>query len=456
MEKGNISYWYRTMGGVPKRSPALSHSDTADVCIIGGGFTGLWSAYYLKRQKPNLKIIVLEKEFCGFGASGRNGGWLSGVFGWSAEKYAQTSGIEPARELVRKMQASVQEVLTQTKIIGVNIDAHETAELSVALNPAQLERLHQDAQSRAYWGEKNLTVLTADAVRKTISIPGALGATRSHGVARINPAKLIRGLYDHLVANGVEIYEESAVSAISRGLIETDYGTVKATSIIRATEGYTSTFDGLRRDILPLNSAQIVTQRLTQDQWAKIGWTGRELLGDYANMYCYCQRTPDGRIMVGSRGTPYKFGSRFDAAGVPDAATIRQLTNILFRYFPSLKGIQIDHAWGGILGVPRDWCAQVVSDAEAGIFSAGGYVGVGVATSNLAGRTLADLVLEQETNLTALPWVNRQTRKWEPEPFRWLGVRGMYTLYRVADWFEARSGLRHSPLATLGSWITGR
>ena len=153
---------------------------------------------------------------------------------------------------------------------------------------------------------------------------------------------------------------------------------------------------------------------------------------------------------------PYRYGSAIDANGAPDGETIRRLVGILHRHFPAAKDAKIDHAWCGVLGVPRDWCATVGMDPPTGIGWAGGYVGVGVSTSNLAGRTLADLARRQDTGLTALPWVNRRVRPWEREPFRWLGVTGMYALLNAADRREARPGAGPSRLASFGNWLTGR
>ena len=255
---------------------------------------------------------------------------------------------------------------------------------------------------------------------------------------------------------GVRIAEGTTVTDFSQGRVVTDHGTVTAPIILRCTEGFTATLPGLRREWLPLNSAQIATEPLPAEVWKTIGWQGHEIFGDFDNAYCYCQRTREGRITVGARGIPYQFGSRVDANGAPDAETIRRLTATLHKHFPATRPYRIAHAWCGVLGVPRDWCATVGLDPATGIGWGGGYVGVGVSTSNLAGRTLADLALRRDTDLTALPWVNRRVRAWEPEPLRWMGVHGMYALYRLADQREALHGGAPSRLASIGNWLTGR
>lgn len=457
MRTGDVSFWYRDIGGLPSRRPTLSGNQTADICIIGAGYTGLWSAYYLKKTAPDLKIIVLEKNFAGFGASGRNGGWLTGGFAWSPEKYLSNGRPEDVLALVGALNASVDEVIRVADAEGIEADILRTDELMVATNPAQLVRMKAEIAHRRKWGEAaRIFELTKDEARARVNIPGVLGAMGVAGVARVQPAKLVRGLARVVEAAGVVIAEGTEVTAIEKGKVTTPFGQVSAPVILRATEGFTATLPGLKRDWLPLNSAQIVTEPLSQAVWDRIGWQGYEILGDFKNSYCYCQRTREGRITVGARGVPYRFGSSLDANGAPDSETIRRLIAILHRHFPAAAEAQIDHAWCGVLGVPRDWCATVGLDPETGIGWAGGYVGVGVSTSNLTGRTLCDLALGRKTALTALPWVNRKVHKWEPEPLRWLGVHGMYGLYNAADKRDERGGPRPSRLASFGNWLTGR
>jgi glycine/D-amino acid oxidase-like deaminating enzyme len=276
------------------------------------------------------------------------------------------------------------------------------------------------------------------------------------GMARVQPAKLVRGLALAVERMGVRIAESTEVLSYEAGQIHTPQAILRAPIILRCTEGFTASLPGHKREWLPLNSAQIATVPLPPEAWAKIGWDGHELIGDMNNAYCYCQRTREGRITVGARGVPYKFGSKMDKNGEPDAETIRRLTEILHQHFPEAANYPIDHAWCGVIGVPRDWCATVGLDPKTGLGWAGGYVGVGVSTSNLAGRTLADLALGRDSKITKLPWVNRHVRQWEPEPFRWFGVHLMYKLLRIADKREAALGIPPSKFAKFGNWLTGR
>lgn len=454
---GDVSFWYADHGMPQTRRPALPGDTAADVAIIGAGYTGLWTAYYLRQAAPHLRVVVLEKDFAGFGASGRNGGWCMGSFAWHHERYARTHGRDSVLNMVAALHQTVPEIARVCAAEGIDADLRETEELMVASNPAQLQRLNEEIEHLRHWGEgPRLKVLSADDLRQRISMPGALGAASLSGMLRVQPAKLVRGLADAVERAGAEIFEDTEVLDYAPNRVTTAHGTVTAPIILRATEGFTASLPGHRREWLPLNSAQIATVPLPPEAWAKIGWEGHELIGDMANSYCYCQRTREGRITVGSRGVPYRYGSAMDQNGAPDPVTIQRLIDILHQHFPEAAKYPIDHAWCGVIGVPRDWCATVGLDPATGLGWAGGYVGVGVSTANLAGQTLADLALGHQTDRTALPWVNRRVRPWEPEPLRWMGVHSMYGLLHAADRRESRSGQPASTLARLGHWMTGR
>ncbi|RUX21453.1 FAD-dependent oxidoreductase [Mesorhizobium sp. M2A.F.Ca.ET.042.01.1.1] len=454
---GDVSFWYADLGAIPAPRPPLPGDIEADVAIVGAGYTGLWTAYYLKKAKPSLRIVLVEREFAGFGASGRNGGWLSGGFGWSREKYLKTSTRQGVTAMQQAMAGCVDEVIRVAAEEGIDADLRRVDNLTVATNAAQLERVREECETTRSWDAdpERIELLDADATRTRINIRNVMGGFVIRGQARVQPAKLVRGLAAAVERLGVSIYEKTTVTVIAKGIVATDRGTVRAETIIRATEGFTAGIPGEERTWLALNSAQIVTEPLSEELWRKIGWEGHELLGNAAHAYCYAQRTREGRITMGGRGVPYRYGSRTDINGQTQQAMIDQLHTILTTLLPQTAGCRIDHAWCGVLGVPRDWCTTVGLDPATRIGWAGGYVGLGVSSSNLSGRTLTDLVLGQDTELTRLPWVNRKVRPWEPEPFRWLGVHSMYQLYRIADQREA-AGLAHtSKLAAVADAITG-
>ena len=416
---GSVSYWFREIG-LPTPEGPLPGSLHADVCIVGAGYTGLWTAYYLKREQPDLRIVLLEQEFAGFGASGRNGGWVVAELAGSRELYARKHGRAAAVELQRAMFDTVDEVVKTAAAEGIDADVVKNGVLYVAT-----------------------------------------GASWSPHCARIQPAKLAVGLAETVRRLGVEIYEQTAVTEIlpRRGPIQacavTPHGTVSAEYVLRVTEGFTAQFAAHHRDWLPMNSSLIVTEPLAPSAWDEIGWAGSELLGDMAHYYMYAQRTADGRIAFGGRGVPYRYGSKIDDAGHTPEKTISTLRGMLGTMFPAAAEVPIAHAWSGVLGVPRDWCSTVDVDHATGLGHAGGYTGHGVATTNLAGRTLRDLVLRRDTALTTLPWVGWKVRRWEPEPLRWIAVQTMYRMYQAADAREARHG-RTSKIATAANLISGR
>jgi glycine/D-amino acid oxidase-like deaminating enzyme len=457
---GGISFWYADDGLPAVREP-LAGDASADVVIVGGGYTGLWTAYYLKKAAPSLRVTVLEQRFCGYGASGRNGGWLyNGIAG--RDRYATLHGREAAVRLQRAMNDTVGEVVEVAAAEGIEADVHRGGVLEVARTPAQLARLKDFHAAELAFGEKDRELHDARGTAERIRVADAVGSTWTPHGARVHPVKLVKGLAAVVEALGVTVHELTPVTEIRPRRAVTPYGTVRAPYVLRCTEGFTAGLKGQRRTWLPMNSSMIATEPLTDAQWESVGWDGRETLGDMAHAYMYAQRTADGRIALGGRGVPYRFGSRTDNDGRTQEATVGALREVLVGFFPALAGVRVAHAWSGVLGVPRDWCATVTLDRSTGLGWAGGYVGSGVATANLAARTLRDLVRldsgeDGPTDLTGLPWVGHKVRKWEPEPLRWLGVQGMYATYRTADRREsATHRARSSRLARIADRVAGR
>ncbi len=454
---GELGFWWRSLGGPPPARSPLPGAAEADVAIVGAGFTGLWTAYYLKRAQPSLRIVVLEREVAGFGASGRNGGWVSGFFSGPQRRYEGRAGHDRFAALRRAMFETVDEVGRFLAEHRIDADFVKSGQLSVALNGAQALRLRDRVgRGREHGlGEEDLRELSPAELEERLRVAGACAATYSPHVARVHPAKLLVGLAAAVERLGVRIHEGTPVREIRPRAALTPAGIVRARWVVRATEGYTSSLRGLRRALVPMNSSMIVTDPLPAGAWEEIGWRRSEAVNDAALAYVYLQRTADGRIAIGGRGVPYRFASRTDGRGETARATIEHLHEKLVCMFPSAAHAGVDHAWSGVLGVPRDWCVSVVADPGSGLAWAGGYVGEGVAAANLAGRMLRDLMLGEPGSLTALPWVGRRPRRWEPEPIRWSAIRGVYALYRRADRNERR-GARQSGLGGLADALSGR
>ena len=447
---GSVSLWWQQIARHEPFGPLVGGVD-ADVCIVGGGLTGLWTAYYLAHARPQLRIVVLEAEFAGYGASGRNGGWLAASLSGSRNRYAAgPGGVDAFERMEAEAARTVDEVISVCAKEGINADIVKSGLLLASRNGAQMQRMRSLLPS-----VPDAVELTAEEFRSRIAVDKVQGGSFHANYARVHPAKLVDGL-TRVVSNlGVTIHEGTRVHTINPNEAISDRGRVRATHVLRCLEGYSALLNGQRRTWLPLNSAMVVTEPLSDAVWEDIGWQGCELLGDNANVYFYAQRTPDGRVALGGRGVPYRYGSRVDVDGRTQARTIASLRRTLDDVFPPLRQVRISHAWCGVLGVPRDWCATVGVDERTGLGWAGGFVGSGLTATNLAARTLRDLVLGDRSPLTTLAWANRPTRKWEPEPFRWLGVSTAYALSRQADRREVRTN-RPSRLSALAHRISGR
>ena len=451
---GGVSFWYQQTG-VPHQRPPLPGDLDVDVCIVGGGLTGLWTAYYLAEAQPDLSVVVLEREFCGYGASGRNGGWLSAEIAAPPSLYLAAHGEQGVRALHAEMRRALDEVLDVLQREDVDADVQQDGILFVARSRAQRERLRVQAEDERRWGAE-VRELTACESAERVRVRGAVAGLHVAGAARVQPAKLVQGVAAAVERRGVRLFEQTTVTSVQPGAAVTDRGTVRARFVLRCLEGFSASLPGERRTWLPMNSAIVVTAPLPAEVRAEVAWDGAELLGDAAHAYVYAQRTADGRIAFGGRGVPYRFGSRTDVHGRTQPATVRALTALLHDFFPATRSVPLDHAWCGVLGVPRDWSPTVHVDPATGLGWAGGYVGSGLTTTNLAGRTLRDLVLGHDSALTRLPWTGRQVRSWEPEPLRWLGVHALYALYREADRREARGLGRTSLLARVADRVAGR
>ncbi len=437
-----LSLWWDALGGPgPVRDPLPGTTD-ADVAIVGAGYTGLWTAHSLLRAQPDMRVVVVEAQVAGFGASGRNGGWCSALFPASLDRIARLSDRASARAMHRAMQATVDEVGRFVAAEDLDVGWAKGGTLTLLRSAAQLARARADLAHWRDWGFEEGDVRLLDGA-EAASRSGAthlLGALSTPHCAAVQPAALVRGLAAAVERLGARIHEGTRAIAIEPGVVRTDRGDVRAPFVVRATEGFTAGLPGHRRALLPVYSLMLATEPLPDATWEQIGLAGRETFTDHRHLIVYGQRTADGRLAFGGRGAPYHLGSRIDPSfdrvpGVHDA-----LWTTLTEMFPVLARHRVTHRWGGPLGVPRDWFASVGLDRATGLAWSGGYVGDGVATSNLGGRTLADLILGRDTDLVRLPWVGHRSPRWEPEPLRWLGARAGLAVMASADRCEQRTG----------------
>jgi len=437
-----LSFWLDTVPGTLAPAGPLAGDVDVDVAIAGAGYTGLWTAYYLSRAEPGLRIAVCEREIAGFGASGRNGGWCSALFPASLGKLARMAGRDAAIAMQRAMQQTVDEVAAAVSAEAIDCHWAKGGTVQLARSATQLDRAAAEvAEAREFgFGSGDLKLLTAAEARDLVAAACVLGGTYTPHCAAIHPGRLARGLAEAVRRRGVAVFERTPVTRIEPGRLVTPSGTVRARYVIRATEGYTPQLPGQRRAIVPVYSLMIATAPLPDSAWDQIGLAGRPTFGDLRHLIIYGQRTDDGRLAFGGRGAPYHLGSAIRPSFDRAPAVFTALRDTLAELFPVLADVPVTHAWGGPIGVPRDWCASVGLDRATGVGWAGGYVGDGVATTNLAGRTLADLVLGNDSGITRLPWVGHRSPRWEAEPLRWLGVNAGLQVMGWADRQEARTG----------------
>ena len=420
------SFWLETCGDDLTPRPALDGSTDVDVAILGAGFTGLWTAYYLLSRQPSLNVAIVEAEIAGFGASGRNGGWCFSGFPVSPLQLLETYGYDAAQLVSLEMYRAVDEVGRVTAEEGIDAHYAKGGELEVARAPYDLPKLQKTYDEfRAIGLEDHYQLQDATETKERVNVANAVGSLWNKAGAAIQPARLARGLARAVERLGATIYEQTRVtdftSAPNPSLI-TERGTVRARSIVLAGEAYLSALPKLNRAIIPVTSHMVVTEPLGPELWEQIHWHERDVLGGFGLNGGYINHTADGRIAFGAYRGNYPYKSRISDEINLDEKIFAHAREATLNWFPMLKGVQFTHAWGGVFGMPRDRMPVMTYDRQTGIASAYGYTGEGVATANLSGRVLADLITETDSPLASLPMTRSEGAKWEPEPIRWAGV----------------------------------
>lgn len=431
-----LGFWLETCGEELAPRPPLPGDLAVDVAIVGGGFTGLWTAYHLAKADPGLRVAIVERRVAGFGASGRNGGWASAELTVPPTVLAGCFG----RDAAAAMQAAMRETVTEIGRVceAEGIDAHYVrgGSLKVATSAPEVDRLRAEMEEAAALGLDDRRWLEADEAAGRIAVRGLRGAVFTPDCAAVHPGRLARGLARVVEGLGVRIFEGTVARGLRPGLVRTDRGTVRADVVVRALEGETGSLRGHERLLLAVHIHMGVTEPLPPSFFEEVGWDGRETLSDARPVFVYAQRTRDDRIALGlGRGHPHP-GWLTPHYVVPSAA--RALRATLARLFPRAAAVRIEHLWSGYIGVPRDGIPSV--GLRDGIGWAGGYFGDGVTASALAGRTLAELILGRSSARTELPWVGHRWRPWEPTPLAMVGVGGAFAALRWADAVERRTG----------------
>ena len=438
------------------RGASLPGPIDVDVAVVGAGYTGLWTAYYLKKADPTLRVAVLEKEIAGFGASGRNGGWCHTTFPGSRERAAKTHGRQAVIDQQRALHATVPEIARVVAEESIDARFHIGGQLDLATSPVQLLRAREAVEYERSWGfgEDDYALLGAAEMRARLKVAGCLGGGYTPHGAAVDPARLARGLAEVVERLGAPIYERTPVTSLAPHRAETPFGAVTAEVVVRATEAFTPLLPGYERHVVPIYSLMIGTEPLPDSFWDEVGWSGHEVFGDFRHLIFYAMHTDDGRIAIGGRGAPYHFNSRLSEAFERVPAVQDHLRDLLRTLFPQIGDVRVTHTGAErspplATGTAR-W-AWTRGPAWRG--PAPTWATAWPPRTSPAAR-LRDLILGEQSDLTGLPWVNHRSKAWEPEPFRWLGVNASLKAMASADDYEARTG-RPSKRATYVKRLIG-
>ena len=399
-----------------------------DVAIIGGGFSGLWSAYHLLELKPEISIAIFEAKRCGFGASGRNGGWASSDYPVYRKTLEKRHGKEKTDELFKALTNAIDEIGRIAKKLAPGANFVKSGTLMFARNSAQEIRLKDSQDELHIWKDKK-------ELEELIRVCNARGGLFNSECATINPMGLVDGLKKYLISQGVTIREGVFATPSDSGVFANS-SFVGASVVIQATE----VFGDPGREFIPLYSLMVATDPLADSQWEKIGVDSRFTFAEASHLINYAQRTADNRLAIGGRGATYPFNSTLRAEKEMTSSVHENLRRLAKSWFPNVKEMKFTHEWGGAVAITRNWEPYVQFDNARGFGRLGGYAGDGVTMSFLASKILAQLVTGRESELTHLHFVNKKIRKWEPEPLRYLAVNSMVKLSGIADKEEARTG----------------
>lgn len=406
--------------GLP--APPLEGAETADVLIVGGGYTGMWSAFFLTQASPGIRVTLLERDECGAGPSGRNGGFASG---WWDELPAliHSFGAKGALAACRAVGRSVHAIGDWCEQHGVDAWFNHKGYLQVATSPSQENAWNEAVSAARLLGvEEEFLALSADEVRKRCASPVFGGGALMRDGATVQPARLARGLRRVLLERGVRIHEHSPVRRLQRNstaVAITQRGTVRAEQVILAVNAWATGWPGLRGLLVTWGSHMVLTAP-APEPLKELGWNG-ECISDGRTALHYFRTTPDGRVAFGGGGGRAPWLGRLGPKVDQDPASIARTARGLRRIFPSLAGVPLEAAWGGPIDVSPTHLPFYGTLRPGNVHFGIGYTGNGVAPSHLGGQILASLALRRQDEMTELPIVGHRPRRFPPEPFRSIG-----------------------------------
>lgn len=437
------SLWLDTYGPYTPE-PALQGDISVNVAIIGGGFTGLATAYELKRAEPGLSVAVVEAKEVGYGASGRNGSFAMTVVGLGFGTTAMLHGKQFLKEAHTYMERAVDYLDEMIEREGLNCDRMRPGFLRVATTKGYIKRLKHDVELMKSLGFDGIDWIDADQVQARVCSERYLGAVWEPRLLLVNPAKLVREEKRIAMQMGVQVFENTPVLEISNGIpyrLKTPKGALQAEKIVLATNAYTHLFPALRNKQKPAFTYMIATEPLTPGQLAPIGWKGYEGLEDARNLIHYYRLTPDHRIVMGGGPVGLTYADSLYADSDENAWT--HLERHLTFLFPHLKGVRITHSWGGPFSVTVNLTPAIGFMGDKRAVYSFGCIGHGVSMSHLNSQVIRDLLLETQSDLLDCPFVNRRIIPWPPEPLRLAAAKTIRTYLRLEDWWYERELPRH-------------
>jgi glycine/D-amino acid oxidase-like deaminating enzyme len=442
-------YWLDNPAA-PEPTALLSAREECDLAIVGGGFTGLWTALQAKEADPAREVVLLEGARVGWAATGRNGGFCS-----SSLTHGLANGRERFADEIETLEKlgteNLDGIADSIACYGIDCGFERTGEIDVATEPYQVEELQAEAEVAAAYGH-DAEWLDADAVREQVHSPTYLGGLWDRSAtAMVDPARLAWGLRAACLSLGVRLYEHSPVSALeddagARLRLRTPHGAVEAARVALGTNAFPPLLRRMRNYVVPVYDYALMTEPLSTEQRDSIGWRNRQGLGDSGNQFHYYRLTDDGRILFGGYDAIYHYGNGIRPALDARAATFTRLADHFGTTFPQLDGVRFTHAWGGAIDTCSRFCAFFGTAYAGRLAYAAGYTGLGVGATRFAGQVLLDLLSGARTPLTRLRMVTSKPVPFPPEPLRWAGIElTRWSLARA----DARAGRRNLWLRTL-------
>jgi glycine/D-amino acid oxidase-like deaminating enzyme len=451
-----VSFWLDDPSAPPSGPPLVGRT-TADLTVVGGGYTGLWTALEAKSADPSLEVVLLEADRCGWAASGRNGGFCA-----ASLTHGLSNGIERFPDeidtLERLGHRNLDGIESAIERWSIECGFERTGELSVATEPHQVEALREAAEEGARHGQQ-LTYLDRNEMQAEVHSPTYLaGLWDPTGCALINPAQLAWGLRRACEAAGVRVFEHSPVDRLDDGgddrsgalTLRTGHGTVRTRQVALGTNAYPSLLRRLRRYVVPVYDFVLMTEPLTPAQRAAIGWSRRQGLGGSGNQFLYYRLSADDRILFGGYDAVYHFGNGIGPALEQRQATFDTLSRLFVETFPQLEEVRFTHAWAGAIDTCSRFCAFFDRSRDGRVASAAGYTGLGVGASRFAAQVMLDLLSGAETELTRLQFVQKKPIPFPPEPLRSVGIGLTRWSMARADEHSGRRNLWLRSLDRLG------